>query len=133
MRSLLASLLVAAVPALVFGCANSDPIPGVAGPEDGSDTESESQICLLHNCTEDDHCGGCSNGRNTCLVEEKRCVACNADTGSGCPDGEYCSSWGNCVPDGLECPTDSHGTPTISCSTTCPAATRRPIGRRCGG
>lgn len=132
MRSLLASLLVAAVPALVFGCANSDPIPGLAGPEDGSDTESdENQICLLHNCTEDDHCGGCSGGRNTCLVEEKRCVACNADTGTGCPDGEYCSSWGNCVPDGLECPTDSHGTPTISCSTNADCLACDPMHQVC--
>src|SRR5688572_27837267 len=105
LRTLSTGTFVAAA-AVFVGCATSDPIPLAGGPE--ADTESESSICLLHNCTEDDHCGGCSDGRNTCLVEERRCVACNADTGTGCPEGEYCSSWGNCVPDGLECPTDNH-------------------------
>jgi len=112
------------------GCANSDPIDGV--DEDGSDPQGdETQICLQHNCTEDAHCGACSDGRNTCLVEENRCVACNSDTGSGCPEGQECSSWGNCVPDGLECPTDDHGTPTISCTTSTDCAACDPMHMVC--
>ena len=114
MLTRLPAVLLLVAPLASLGCATSDPIP--VGTPGGSDPESENEICLLHNCTEDDHCGGCSDGRTTCLVEERRCVACNAETGTGCPEGEYCSSWGNCVPDGLVCPTDNHGTPQISCS-----------------
>jgi len=103
--------------ALLLGaCASSDPI---AGDDDNQiDPQSETQICLLHNCSDDSHCGGCSEGRNTCLVEEARCVACNADTGTGCGEGEECSSWGNCIPIGLTCETDTHGVPLISCDAS---------------
>jgi hypothetical protein len=72
-------------------------------------------VCLLNNCTEDAHCTGCSDGRQTCLVEENRCVACNPTDGSGCGEGEGCSSFGICVEDQLTCPTDAQGVPTNPC------------------
>lgn len=109
--------LLASVGTLVFavGCASSDPIGDPSLEDDNGPQADENAICLLHNCGEDAHCGGCSDGRNTCLVEEARCVACNSDTGTGCPAGEECSSWGNCVPIGLTCETDEHGVPLIGC------------------
>ncbi len=72
-------------------------------------------VCLLNNCQEDAHCTGCSDGRQTCLVEENRCVACNPVDGSGCPEGEECSSFGICVEAQLTCPTDENGEPTVVC------------------
>lgn len=75
-------------------------------------------ICLLHNCESDAHCGACSDGRVYCLVAEKRCVACGDGASGGCPEGMECSSWGNCVPEGLTCPTDAEGIPQISCTNS---------------
>src|ERR1700722_14031139 len=57
-----------------------------------------SQICLLHNCNADLDCAGCSDSHTTCLTSEHRCVACNAGGATGCPSGQVCSSYGNCVP-----------------------------------
>lgn len=72
-------------------------------------------VCLLNNCTLDAHCTGCSDGRQTCLVEENRCVACNPTDGTGCPEGQECSSFGICVESQLTCPTDANGKPTVVC------------------
>lgn len=114
------------------GCISSNPIEGPQ--EDDEDPQNdESAICILHNCTEDAHCGGCSDGRNTCLVEEGRCVACDAATNSGCEPGFQCSSWGNCVPEGLECPSDDHGVPTITCASSADCAACDPKHQVCDG
>lgn len=116
---------------LLLGCAHSDPI-GTDGPiDDGTDPAADELACIQHNCTEDAHCSGCTEGRTTCLVEEARCVACNSDTGSGCPEGQECSSWGNCVPFGLECPTDSHGAPQITCTANADCAACDPMHQVC--
>jgi len=37
--------------------------------------------CILHNCEDDSECAGCTEGRNSCYAPEKRCVACNPDSG----------------------------------------------------
>jgi len=78
-------------------------------------------ICIAHNCREDSHCEGCADDKTTCRIEAGeeygRCVACG-DGAAGCPPGYVCSSWGNCVPEGLECPTDSNGVPQISCTNS---------------
>lgn len=130
-RRLLGLLLVA----LPVGCAAGDPIDPTGAGANGNDPDpqqnDEDAICLLHNCTEDAHCGACDEGRNTCLVEEGRCVACNAETNSGCFEGEECSSWGNCVPIGLDCPTDPHGDPTITCSSNGDCAACDPLHQVC--
>lgn len=130
--SSLASLAFTAWALAAAGCATSDPIDPNADPNGDPQNNGEA-ICLLHNCTEDAHCGACTEGRNTCLVSEGRCVACDAATDSGCADGQECSSWGNCVPIGLECPTDSHGTPTITCSTSADCAACDPAHLMCDG
>ncbi|NUP11130.1 MAG: hypothetical protein HOW73_34225 [Polyangiaceae bacterium] len=92
-------------------------------------------VCILHNCSEDAHCAGCSDGRNTCFIEpgasSGRCVSCDADTGTGCPEGQQCSSWGNCVPVGQECPTDATGTPQIGCSNSGDCAACDPAHQVC--
>ncbi len=121
--------LVGCLGLILTGCASSDPIAGP--PSDEVSPETVSEICLLHNCSADEHCGGCSDGRNSCLVDEGRCVACNADTGTGCEEGEECSSWGNCVPEGLTCPTDDHGTPTIGCASNADCLACDPLHQIC--
>ncbi len=148
LRSSLAVVVILAGALASTGCAKSDVIdPGAVDPggsgdgdEDGEDDDGdkdpqddEEQVCLLHNCTEDAHCGGCSEGRTACLVEEKRCVACSAGVSGGCPEGESCSSWGNCVPDGLSCETDPTGTPTITCATSADCAACDPMHQVCDG
>lgn len=81
-----------------------------------ADSDTSSDICLAHNCESDLECGGCSNGENTCYLPDKRCVACNPDTGDGCEAGEECTEFGQCVPEGLTCDTDDEGVPTIECN-----------------
>lgn len=120
--------------ALVTGCgddtgtgggANGGGNVGAGGPNDG--------VCILHNCTEDAHCAGCSDGRNFCLVENGsgRCVACGSGTTGGCPEGQECSSYGECVPIGLECATDAMGVPQISCSNSGDCAACDPAHQVC--
>ncbi len=88
-----------------------------------------SDVCLLHNCTTDLECGGCSEGRVYCKADEGRCVACGA--AGECPEGESCSSFGQCVPEGLECPTDGAGTPTIACEDSGDCAACDPAHQVC--
>jgi len=130
---------VLALFAAVTGCAGGDesgagsvtftPGPGSVGEsgDDGSEgdeaaddsageTEGEGEgICLLHNCESDLECGGCTEGRTMCNLEEKRCVACEPGGTEGCAEGEMCSEFGYCVPAGLTCPTDGEGVPTVNC------------------
>ncbi|MBC8073538.1 MAG: hypothetical protein IAG13_34775 [Deltaproteobacteria bacterium] len=76
----------------------------------GVDTTSgEGGLCLLHNCDSDADCNGCSEGRNSCYAEDKRCVACDPISGTGCEAGEECTEFGNCVPTGATCPADVGG------------------------
>ena len=77
--------------------------------------ENPTLVCLLNNCQEDAHCTGCSDGRQTCLVEANRCVACDPVAGTDCSQGQVCSSFGICVEDQLTCPTDEEGEPTNPC------------------
>ena len=88
--------------------------PDEVDPPDLKDPK-DVEICLLNNCQEDAHCSGCEKGRTTCLVEENRCVACNPIDGSGCADGETCTSFGICAEETLTCDTDEDGNPTIVC------------------
>jgi hypothetical protein len=135
-RLLVAALLVPAV-ALPVACANGGTVESETdgdGNEPGSDPQGGGDfgdVCLLHTCDDDAECAGCTEGRTTCLVEEHRCVACDAATGGGCPNGQTCSSWGNCVPDGLTCPTDGAGTPTITCAASADCAACDPMHRVC--
>src|SRR5262245_29707761 len=135
----LRSAFALGVLALAIGCAKGGEGPsgftsygsgsvGSASAEGGSesgsdesegegDTGEQGGVCLLHNCDEDLECAGCTEGRTTCLVEEKRCIACDPESGEGCADGEMCSEFGYCVPEGLTCETDAEGEPTIECDS----------------
>lgn len=108
---------------------------GQGGGQGGAGAGTVDGVCILHNCTEDAHCGGCSDGRTSCLVEPGettgRCVACNADTGTGCPEGQECSSFGNCVPVGLDCTTDDTGAPQIACTSSGDCAACDPLHQVC--
>lgn len=97
--------------------------------DDGDDDDGGSGVCLLHNCESDEQCDGCSEGRTYCKVDEGRCVACG--TGGECPDGQTCSSFGKCIPEGLTCETDATGTPTIACDTAADCAACDPAHQVC--
>ncbi len=105
-----------------------------AGGSGGEGAGTNNGICIKHNCSTDDDCQGCDGGYNFCQVEAGadagRCVACGADTGSGCPDGQVCSSFGDCVPEGAECPTEA-GVPTIACETSADCVACDPAHRVC--
>lgn len=125
----LAALALAAP--LFAACAHSSaPTPLDGDPSKGPADDGQS-ICLLHNCDSDAECASCSDGRNTCLVAQHRCVACDSATGTGCPDGEYCSSFGSCVPNGQSCATDAHGVPTISCASSADCVACDPMHQVC--
>jgi hypothetical protein len=84
-------------------------------------------ICLLNNCADDTHCVGCPDGRDTCDVANSRC-ACTDDS---CPDGEECSSFGICVPNGLTCPSDNDGNPTVICTQNSDCKACSPMNQVC--
>jgi hypothetical protein len=117
---LFATAMLIAGPALFVGGCGDDEASNSSGPGSGggggggAGTPGEG-ICLLNNCSADDHCLGCPDGRTSCLVSENRCVACDPNTGAGCAAGEECSPFGICVPQGLTCPSDN-GSPTVTCS-----------------
>ncbi len=86
------------------------------GDATASESDTASDICLSQNCESDLECGGCDEGRNTCYAPDKRCVACNPDTGAGCEDGDVCTEFGTCVPEGQTCDVDGDGEPTVECN-----------------
>jgi hypothetical protein len=102
----------------------------------GSTSTGTDGVCILHNCSAQEHCAGCAEGRVNCRIEageeSGRCVACGSD-GTGCPEGQECSSYGDCVPIGLECPTDNEGTPQITCANSGDCAACDPAHRICDG
>ena len=129
-----AILAVAGLFLTAMGCANGGSIDsgadGVTSGGFSSGAGPGGSICLLHNCNSDLDCGACDSGRNTCLVADHRCVACGGMSGS-CPEGQTCSSYGQCVPVGASCPTDSHGTPQISCNTNADCVACDPMHQVC--
>ncbi|HNS99792.1 MAG TPA: hypothetical protein PLJ27_04295 [Polyangiaceae bacterium] len=86
---------------------------GGSGGEDWLD-----EICFMHDCESDDECVGCPNGRVVCDESSKRCVKCvPGEPPDACDDGEVCSQYGTCIPEGMTCPTDATGEPTVTCTT----------------
>jgi hypothetical protein len=73
-------------------------------------------ICLLNNCKNDKECEGCTADRNTCKVDEGRCIACDPTTQTGCKEGETCTGFGICAPISKTCATDDKGNPVITCT-----------------
>jgi hypothetical protein len=124
LRTLLVALatLVLAPALLLNACGGDDPATttgsggsGNGNPTGGAGGTGEG-ICLLNNCSDNTHCVGCPDGRDTCLVAENRCVACDPNTQEGCAPGEECSGFGICVPTGLTCPSDNAGNPEVVCT-----------------
>jgi hypothetical protein len=126
LRSLFFILFAFTVAACAGGGEGRDTVATLGGTETVGDDHDSSDptagtgdaggICLLHNCESDDECEGCSEGRNTCYAEDKRCVECNPATGAGCAEGEVCTEFGRCVDPDLTCPTDDDGVPTVVCN-----------------
>jgi hypothetical protein len=114
---------------------STDPGGGASGPGPtsgpGGGGGSDGGLCLLNNCTSDEHCQGCPDGRKTCLENENRCVACDPNTKQGCPPGQECSSYGLCVPAGTTCPTDDKGNPTVKCQKNSDCAACSPMHQVC--
>jgi hypothetical protein len=137
LRQLLPStIFLGATLAFAAACGDS----GTTGAGGGSGTGASSStgssgVCILHNCRDDSHCEGCSEGRTTCRIEAGedygRCVACGEGTTNGCPDGQECSSYGDCVPIGQSCETDATGTPQISCNNSGDCAACDPAHQVC--
>jgi hypothetical protein len=116
-------------------CAQTTGVTGGAGGVGGQGGQGGDPfgdpICLLSNCNSDEDCGACDGGRNTCRLEDHRCVACDANTATGCPDGQTCSSWGNCVPEGTSCPVDDNDVPMVVCATNADCAACSPLHQVC--
>ncbi len=128
-------ILFTAMGALTGGCGDDGGTGGGSSTSTNSGgSTGSSGVCILHNCRDNTHCEGCSDGRNTCRIEAGeeygRCVACGED-GTGCPEGQECSSFGECVPIGLTCPTDGMGTPQISCNNSGECAACDPAHQVC--
>ena len=86
----------------------------------GSDTDGGwlDDVCLMHDCDDDAECTGCPSGRNVCDESSHRCVKCvQGEPTTACEDGEVCSQYGTCIPEGMDCPTDATGEPTITCAS----------------
>lgn len=132
LRAALSVCLVASSVALgLSSCVSSDTPSDTTSTSSGSSSSGiPDALCLLHNCDTDFECAGCTDGRTHCITAEHRCVACDANDPSSCPSGEKCSSYGNCVPDTLECPTDN-GVPTITCNTNADCAACDPAHQIC--
>lgn len=143
LRSLLTTLLasslviVGILPACAGGGGGGPPSPGGgSGGNGGSAADgglgaTGAGLCLLNNCNSDAECEGCSFGRTECDLAENRCVACNASTGQGCLAGEQCTSFGTCAPVGATCPTDSTGSPTITCTQDKDCFACDPLHQKC--
>ncbi len=136
LRPLLASILaLGAIGLSTFACGDSGATNTGGGTSTGTGastgTGSNNGVCILHNCNSNDECQGCSDGRTSCSLSDHRCVACGQD-GKGCPTGQKCSSFGICVDQNLDCPTNA-GTPTITCNASGDCAACDPAHQVCDG
>ncbi len=131
-----AAVMLIAPPALILPACTSDVAPEdttqAPGPDGGDGQGDDGEgICLLNNCKTDLECQGCSDGRTTCKVEENRCVACDPVSGKGCGEGEQCSPYGLCVPEGLTCDSDAEGNPTVKCNSNADCKACSPMHQVC--
>ncbi len=137
-RGLVIGALVsaAAIAVLLPGCgddaASNDPNFGNFGPGDGGGGGSgEKPLCLVNSCRTDANCAGCPGSKTTCNKDEKRCVACGALAGGKtCPSGQYCTQFGDCVPNGVTCGADPTN-PSISCKSNADCAACDPTHKVC--
>lgn len=91
---------------------------GTGGSGGESDGGWLDDVCLMHDCDEDAECAGCPSGRNVCDESSHRCVKCvPGEPPAACEDGEVCSQYGTCIPEGMNCPTDATGEPTVTCAS----------------
>jgi hypothetical protein len=131
-----AGALLATLGVLVC-CGSGDDAPPPPSHEFGDGGKGDNPggsggICLLNNCTVDGDCADCDKGRQSCSQKNHRCIACGPDAGGkSCPDGQYCTQFGECVPNGVQCAIDGNGVPTITCSASNDCAACDPHHRIC--
>ena len=136
-KFLVAFVMLLIPPALLLPACGDDENPDTSsgkgsGGSGGTGTGATEGICLLNNCSDQTHCVGCPDGRDQCLVAEGRCVACDPSTQEGCADGEECSSFGICVPEGLTCPDpDNDGQPDVVCTKNSDCLACSPLHQVC--
>jgi hypothetical protein len=133
-RATRSSSLLFALAALVLGaCVDGGRVVDSAAPSpitEGDDGDGAG-LCAVESCHGDDECVGCAGGRLTCLVAERRCVACDPALGTGCAEGEVCSAYGACVAEGQTCPMGENGLPDISCSSNADCGACDPLHQVC--
>jgi hypothetical protein len=128
--------MVAIVAVALPGCSGGDdPAPfnyGTGTNKDGGTGPGGDGICLLNNCSSDAECADCSSGRTSCSQQSHRCIACGPEAGGKtCPSGQYCTAFGECVPNGVTCPVDGNGIPTITCKNNADCGACGPRNRIC--
>jgi len=83
-------------------------------PDIQQDTNPPTGDCYLNACMVDDHCKGCTFGRNKCWTDKHKCVECiPGGPASQCPNGLTCSLSGKCTQ--KTCPVDGLGNPQVVC------------------
>jgi hypothetical protein len=129
---------------VVVGCGGSDSGGGdsftPAGNKDGGGTGTgeggagNDSICLLNDCDLDRDCKDCSGARTICNQKEHRCIACGPDAkNTQCGSGQYCTQYGDCVGNGVTCPVDGSGNPTVTCKTSADCGACDPKHKVCAG
>ncbi len=139
MSSVFATMMTVCLPIAILAsaCADEGGDDVIKEGAGGASTDTQNTddggpgICLMNNCSADEQCTGCSDGRNTCLEGENRCVACDPSSGEGCEGGEYCTSFGLCAPDGTTCLTDDEGVPQVNCSENSDCIACSPMNQVC--
>ncbi len=97
----------------------------------GTPRQRGDTMCLLNHCDVDDDCANCTGGRHTCLVSERRCIACEPGSNNTCKNGQYCTKYGDCVPNGASCAEDAQGNPTGTCNSDADCVPCNPKHRVC--
>lgn len=132
--TLLTALLFSTTSACSSGGSSGDPTAngfGDGGSDGSSGGGGGDKICLLNNCDIDRDCADCTDGRQTCLQAEHRCIACTPGSSGTCKQGDYCTKYGDCVPNGTTCAEDSKGNPTGSCNADADCVPCNPKHRVC--
>lgn len=115
------------------GCGSDDPVPDPTFDGGGVVEPGNNTICLRVNCEIDRDCKDCESAAKVCNQKEHRCIACGPSAnGKGCPPGQDCTQYGDCVPASTQaCSTDAAGEPTITCKSDTDCGRCDPKHRAC--
>ncbi|MFO0663529.1 MAG: hypothetical protein U0174_06235 [Polyangiaceae bacterium] len=137
MRKTLCGLLGTAALFVVFsgsgGCGSDEPVPDPTFDSGTVDPTGNNTICLRVNCEIDRDCKDCESNAKVCNQKEHRCIACGPNAGGkGCPPGQDCTQYGDCVSASTPaCTTDASGEPTVTCKADSDCGRCDPKHRAC--